>query len=135
MRILFALSQVVGILGSVNEPIEATMFKFVSCECVYPESESVDLYPVFSNYASKFALYEWYALDEATFLEKARKPAEAAHKSLIEKPVARDLKAYFETLSRRGLSPEQITTHLLKKYYKSLRSKTELIEIAQEEEE
>lgn len=111
------------------------MIKFVSCECLTPETQTTELYEMFNEGASTYALYDWYVLDEATFIEQARRPAEIAHDAQLKKAIGADFKAYLESLSRRGMTPDQITTFLLKKYYKSLRSKTAMHRIAEEDAE
>lgn len=135
MRSLLFFSQVAAIFGSSGNPGHLSIIMFVSCECLTPESETTELYEMFNEDSSTYALYEWYVLDEATFIEQARKPAMGVHEATIKKPIGQDLKEYMDLLSRRGMTPDQITTHLLKKYYKSLRSKTAMHEIAEEDAE
>jgi hypothetical protein len=133
MRTLYILSQF--LIASATPPSHGTMVAFVQCECVDPTAESTELYPIFEQGQAVHSLYKWFKLDEETFIELARRAADVAHKAVILKPAGVTLSAYMESLSRRGLTPDQITTELLKKYYKSLRSKTALLEIAQRGED
>jgi hypothetical protein len=135
MRSLLFISQVAAILGSAGRPGHLSMIMFVSCECLRPETETTELYEMFNEGSFTYALYNWYVLDEETFIAQAREPAAAAHEAQLKKPVGADFKAYLESLSRRGMTPDQITTLLLKKYYKSLRSKTAMHRIAVEDAE
>jgi hypothetical protein len=134
MRSLLYLSQVAAILGSAEQPGHLSLVMFVGCECLYPETETTELYEMFDERAT-YALYKWYELDEETFIRYARKPATGVHKTTIEEPIGSDLKAFMDSLLRTGMTEDQITTHLLKKYYKSLRSKTAMRKIAEEDEE
>jgi hypothetical protein len=136
MRTLFILSQVSAMLGSAVPPSDMVMLMFVSCECLNPTAETTDLYRVFdTDKRTVYALFDWYKLDEATFIRLARKPATSAHKDILEKPVGVPLAEYMQSLRAQGMSDDQVTTELLKKYYKSLRSKTVMAEIEMEDAE
>lgn len=135
MRSLLFISQVAAILGSAGNPGQLAMIMFVSCECLTPETPTTGMYEMFNEGSSLYALYEWYVLDEETFIRHAREPADAAHQAQLKKPIGSDFKAYLESLSRRGMTPDQISTFLLKKYYKSLRSKAAMHKIAEEDAE
>lgn len=135
MRSLLIISHVAAIIGSALPPSHMHMVMFVSCECLEPERETRDLYEMFKSERDVLALYRWFKLDEATFLEMARRPAKVAHDAVLLKSVGTDLGVYMGSLRTRGLSEDQILTELLKKYYKSLKSKTALIQIDEEEDE
>lgn len=138
MRSLLFLTQAVSILGSsVSDPDFGTLAAFIRCECVQDlDAHRPDLYPILRNGGMMYALYEWFELDESTFIEKARGPAEAAHATIMRDELVKPLlQSKFDALARRGLSPDNATTELLKKYYKSLKSKSELLQIAKEEED
>jgi hypothetical protein len=135
MRSFLFLSQLATIFGSVDHPGYSAMVMFISCECLRPEVETTELYPMFNEGSSTYALFDWYLLDEETFLAQARRPAAIAHEATLKKDTGSEFKAYTENLSRRGMTPDQITNHLLKKYYKSLRSKTAMHRIAEEDAE
>jgi hypothetical protein len=127
MRLIVTLAQVTGLLASVAEVDYGTMFVFVSCECVQPDVSHDQLYPVLTRGGLKASLYEWFELDEASFILNAREPAQDAHASVIDTPAGRDFKAHVDAMSSRGMSEDEITTELLKKYYKSLHSKADMI--------
>lgn len=110
------------------------MVGFISCECLEPEKVTTDLYESFRDPRNVYALYDWFKLDEATFIEMARRPAKVAHDATLLGPVGGDLKLYMDSMRRRGLTEDQVMTELLKKYYKSLQSKTALKRIAEEDE-
>jgi hypothetical protein len=136
MRSILFLSQFVGMLASAVRLNEFAMFVFVGCECLLPEEETTELYSVFQRDAGlKYQLFDWYMLDEATFVERARKIAGSAHEEALGNSTGSLLQTYMDNLRRQGLSEAQVTTHLLKKYYKSLRSKTAMHKIKEEDDE
>jgi hypothetical protein len=138
MRILFSVySVIVGVMGSFTGPDFGTMTTFVRCECVEDlNSVRTHLYPLFEYGRSTQALYEWFKLDEESFIRLAMKPAKEAHRLATENPdLARAFRANVEPLERRGLTPDRVLTELLKSYYKSLRRKTVLQQMAEDDDE
>jgi hypothetical protein len=117
-------------------PNDFAMYVFIGCECLLPEETTTDLYPAVENTpGAKRLLLEWFKLDEGTFIRLARESAESAHRKALTHSTGSFLEAYMAKLEGQGLSKDQITTHLLKKYYKSLRSKTALHRLKQEYDE
>lgn len=126
MRLPLFLSFATTVLSSLP-PDHGTMVNFISCECIDNLEEiHTELPPIVAP--AVLELFEWYSLDEATFIELARKPAEHAHRAAMRRPIyASMLQSNMEPLRRTGMSPEEVTTALLKKYYIQLHGKTELI--------
>jgi NAD-dependent DNA ligase len=134
MRSVIILTQLFGILGST--PGTLPLYAFISCECLEPERISTDLYRMFDEDARLvYSLFDWYKLDEPTFMRMARSTVERAHKSTLKTPEGHTLKEYMENMTARGLTEDGITTELLRKYYKSLRSKTAMHKVQEEDDE
>lgn len=133
MRNILIMAQVLAeAFASTTIPNHMAMVGFISDECllgldgVLEEFASEDLPPAVIR-----ALYGWYQLDEETFMEKARRPAEVAHQGTLRGPGAELFRPTLDALEKRGLSSEEITTELLRKYYRSLHSKIALIRMAE----
>jgi hypothetical protein len=134
MRSIFLIAQAAA-LAQASGLDYHTMVTFIRCECVEDlNAVRTHLYPIFDNGLMTYALFEWSELDEATFIRDATPAAQEAHESVYDNPSLRPLyMANVTPLQSRGLSPDQVTTELLKKYYKSLQMKTEIKAFGEEE--
>lgn len=133
MRTVFA--SVVLMAVSVAGLNPSTLSTFIRLECVQNlDAVRTELPAIFANGSLKYSLHEWYALGEAEFLARARAPANEAHNTILRTPPLNEL-LLANMAKFQGLSSEDVTTELLKKYYKSLKHKSILIAIDSEEDD
>lgn len=131
MRAILVLSSIAGVIGTLRAPDHMTMVNFVGCECLSEDLDEprTELFDALSG--SIHTLYEWYQLDKASFMEKARRPALVAHRgTLRDVELASTFQRHLDHFASKGLSPDETLTVLLEKYYDSLHRKRAMIEMA-----